>query len=340
MSQRKVKITDVAEYAGVSVSTVSLVLGNKGRISEATINKVNEAIKALGYVRNKAAANLRSNQSNLVGLVLKDITDPFYTEITAGFSQILEKHGFMLFLAQCGDSPERLEKCVQSMIQQGVAGVAFSPLRGASQRVIDMLAQAEVPAVCVARATVNDDIDYVVPDNTLAAKRATQHLVEQGHRHIAYVGGQGDSLTRAERIGGYCTTLIQYGLPFKSEWIVECEGSQKAAASTVQELLTQHPKITAILCHRPATALGAVYGVERANRTVGRDNYIGQQVALIGFDDVAEAELTHPPLTFMSSTANDIGDQAGKRLVQKMKASELAVEKVVLAPELIIRGSA
>ncbi|MGF1688097.1 Mal regulon transcriptional regulator MalI [Photobacterium japonica] len=340
MSQKKIKITDVAEYAGVSVSTVSLVLGNKGRISEATITKVNEAIKTLGYVRNEAAANLRSNQSNLIGLVVKDITDPFYTEITAGFSQALEKQGYMLFLAQYGDSPARLEHCIQSMIQQGVAGVAFSPLRGASQGVLKMLGDAGVPVVCVARASVNDEVDFVVPDNSQSAKKATLHLIEQGHRHIAYVGGQGDSLTRAERIGGYCTALIQYGLPFKNEWVIECEGTQTAAAQAVQSLLVQHPKITAILCHRSAVALGAVYGVQRANRSVGRDNYIGQQVALLGFDDVPEAELTHPPLTFMSSTAQAIGEQAGQRLLQRMKQPVQNTEKVVLPSVLIIRGSA
>lgn len=340
MSQKKIKITDVAEYAGVSVSTVSLVLGNKGRISEATINKVNDAIKTLGYVRNEAAANLRSHQSKLIGLVVKDITDPFYTEITAGFSRVLEKQGYMLFLAQYGESPERLAHCVQSMIQQGVAGVAFSPLRGASQTVLGMLRDANTPMVCVARASVNDDVDFVVPDNMQAAKQAALHLIEQGHRHIAYVGGKGESLTRAERIGGYCTALIQYGLPFKNEWVIECDGTQKAAAEAVQSLLVQHPKITAILCHRSAVALGAVYGVERANRSVGRDNYIGQQVALLGFDDVPEAELTHPPLTFMSSTAEAIGEQAAQRLLTRMKHPEQSNEKVVLPSTLIIRGSA
>ncbi|MGF1701713.1 Mal regulon transcriptional regulator MalI [Photobacterium makurazakiensis] len=340
MSPRKVKITDVAAYAGVSVSTVSLVLGNKGRISEATINKVNQAIDALGYMRNKAAANLRSNQSNLIGLILRDITDPFYTEITAGISEELEKHGYMLFLAQCGDSPDKLVKCVQSMIQQGVAGIAFSPLRGSTQDVIQMAQKAELPAICVARASMTEEIDYVGPDNNLAAKLATQHLIEQGHRHIAYVGGHSDSLTRAERIGGYCTTLMQYGLPFKNEWIIECERSQKESAEAVRELLNQHPKITAILCHRPATALGAIYGVQSASRSVGRDNYIGQQVALIGFDDVPEAELTHPPLSFISSPAKAIGQQAGQQLLARMKKPLADTQRVVLSPELIKRESA
>lgn len=340
MSPRKIKITDVAEYAGVSVSTVSLVLGHKGRISESTIKKVNKAIDELGYVRNKAAANLRSNQSNLIGLILRDITDPFYTEITAGISEELEKHGYMLFLAQCGDSPDKLLKCVQSMVQQSVAGIVFSPVRGSTQPIIDMAETHEVPIVCVARASVEFDIDYIGPDNSHASKMATQYLIEQGHRHIAYVGGSSDSLTRAERIGGYCTTLMQFGLPFKNDWVLECGNSQKEAAEAVQHLLNHQPKITAILCHRPATALGAIYGVRRANRSVGKDNYIGQQVALIGFDDVPEAELTQPSLTFVTSPAKEIGQQAGLRLLERMKKNTGSAQRIILSPTLLKRNSA
>ena len=340
MSSKKVKITDVAKQAEVSVSTVSLVLSNKGRISEATIKKVNKAIEELGYVRNEAAANLRSKRSNLIGLVLRDIADPFYAEITAGISEELEAKGYMLFLAQSGDSSEKLQKCVQSMIQQGVAGIVINPIRNATQSVVDMVQKANVPAVCVSRASVIDDIDQVCPDNNQAAKLATQHLIDQGHRHIAYVGGVSNSLTRAERIGGYCTTLMQYGLLFKNEWVVECDNSHQSAAKVTQELLNKNPKITAILCHYPVTALGAIYGVQRANRSVGKDNYIGQQVSIIGFDDVPEAELSMPALTFTSSSAKDIGKLTGQRMLVRMENPDGLAEKVIVPPKLIKRDSA
>ncbi|WP_318516268.1 Mal regulon transcriptional regulator MalI [Photobacterium leiognathi] len=336
----KVKITDVAEYAGVSVSTVSLVLGNKGRISESTINKVNQAVEALGYVRNNAAANLRSNHSNLIGLILADITDPFYNEVTAGLSAELEKHDHMLFLAQSNHQADKLIQCVQSMIQQGVAGIAFSPVREATSQVLNMAKQAGIPAVCLARAAVNNDVDYIGPDNSQAAVLATQHLIEQGHRHIAYVGGFCDSLTRAERIGGYCTTLMQYGLPFKNEWVVETGNNQSQAADCVQQLLTQHPKITALLCHRPAIALGAIYGIQQVGKSVGKDNYIGQQVGLIGFDDTPEATLTQPTLTMISSPTRQIGEKAAQRLLVKMTNETDDVQRLILPPQLIERGSA
>ncbi len=336
----KIKITDVAAYADVSVSTVSLVLSNKGRISTATIDKVNQAVAALGYVRNTAAANLRTSHSNLIGLVLSDITDPFYTEITAGISEELEQQGYLLFLAQSNHSPQKLIQCVQSMIQQGVAGIAFSPVREATATVIAMAQQAGIPAVCLARAAMNNDVDYIGPDNHQAAVLATQHFIEQGHRHIAYIGGSGESLTRAERLGGFGSTLIQYGLPFKNEWIIETNNQQQHAATTVQQLLTQHPKITAILCHSPTVALGAIYGVKRSGKSVGKDNYIDQQVAIISFDDIAEATLIQPSLTVVSSPAREIGQQAGKRLLSKMTNNNADIQRLILAPQLICRDSA
>ncbi|HCH02441.1 MAG TPA: Mal regulon transcriptional regulator MalI [Vibrio sp.] len=340
MSIPKPKITDVAKYAGVSVSTVSLALSGKGRISEATISKVNQAIEALGYVRNTAAANLRSHTSNLVGLVLKDITDPFYMGITAGLSEQLEKQGYMLFLAQSGNDKTKQLNCLQSMIQQGVAGLIFCPVREGAQASFELIKQANIPAISIARADINANIDYIGPDNTHAATLATKHLIEQGHRHIAYLGGTGDSLTRAERIGGYCSTLMQFGLPFKNEWIVECGKTQQQAADAAHQLLNKHPKITAILCHRSATAIGAIYGAQSAGKTVGKDNYIGQEVAILGFDDTAEAELTTPSLSFINTSTHYIGQQAALQIIRKMQQPDLPPQRIIVPPKMILRDSA
>lgn len=241
------KITDVARLAGVSVTTVSMVLRGKGRISPATAERVQQAIKELDYVPNSAAANLRSQQSNLVGLILRDITDPFYTEVTAGVSEVLEQQGYLLFLTQCGHSPERLQQSIQSLSRQGVAGIIFNPVRGAAAKPLEHLLGSALPLVCAARSYYRDDVDFIGPDNTHAAQQATTYLIEQGHRHIAYVGGRADSLTRAERIGGYCASLLQYGLPFKPEWVLECERTQRSAADTIAQLLHRHPKVTAVL---------------------------------------------------------------------------------------------
>ncbi|OOE93459.1 Mal regulon transcriptional regulator MalI [Salinivibrio sp. AR647] len=340
MSSKKVTITDVARHAGVSVTTVSMVLGNKGRISLGMIDKVNHAVEELGYIRNRAAANLRANASEIIGLILRDISDPYYAEIAAGLSEELEQQGYMLFLTQSGGTQEKLEQCVLTMARQSVGGIAFCPNDESQQFNLEKLTQHNLPMVCISRASHDRQIDHVGPDNTYAAKLATEHLIKQGHRRIAYVGGTSASLCRAERIGGYCSTLMQFGLPFKPEWVLECGKSQATAAQTIQQLLSAHPQITAILCHYSSTALGAVYGIHRTGRSIGKDKFIGEQVSVIGFDDVEEAALTVPSLTFINSNAREMGKQAAKRLIDQLRQKDREPCNLILPPKLIIRDSA
>ncbi|WP_226574096.1 Mal regulon transcriptional regulator MalI [Mangrovibacter yixingensis] len=340
MSAKKVTITEVAKHASVSVSTVSMVLGNKGRISADTIEKVNSAVEELGYIRNLAAANLRSGSGEIIGLILKDISDPYYAEVASGISEEAEQQGYMLFLAQSGDSQEKFEKCMLTMARQGVGGIAFCPIDESQQFNIENLQEHRLPLVCIARAPVYKQVDYVGPDNMSAAKLATEHLIRQGHRRIAYIGGASHSLCRAERIGGYCSTLLQFGLPFRPEWVVECGKSQSSAAEAVEQLLLAQPQVTAMLCHHSSTALGAVYGVHRAGRSIGKDQFIGQQVSIIGFDDVEEAELTEPPLTFVNFNAREMGRQAARRLISQLGQSANEAYSLILPPKLIIRESA
>lgn len=151
---KKVSIIDVAREAGVSVSTVSLVLRQKGKISEATIEKVHAAITALGYVHNVAAANLRANTSNLIGLILRDFSDSFSIKVMASIVQELEKQGFMVFLGQPLNDGEHLERCLLSFKQQGVAGVIYLASNTRHATLPTLIRQCPLPLGCgVAVAT-------------------------------------------------------------------------------------------------------------------------------------------------------------------------------------------
>ncbi|GHK51971.1 hypothetical protein KPZU09_17070 [Klebsiella pneumoniae] len=127
-----------------------------------------------------------------------------------------------------------------------------------------------VPLVFASRASYLDDVDLIRPDNMQAAQLVTEHLIRRGHQRIARLGGQSASLTRAERVGGYCATLLKYGLPFHSEWVLECESSQKQAAEAMTGLLRQNPTITAVLCYNNVVATGAWFGLLRAGRQSGK----------------------------------------------------------------------
>lgn len=338
MSQKKITIHDVAHHANVSVSTVSLVLSGKGRISKSTIERVNQSIESLGYSRNRQAAMLRGGQSGVIGLIIRDIADPFYAEVTSGISAALEQHGKVLFLTQSGNNGRNLERCFESLCEQGVDGLI---LGGGKEDITTLKERAQalnLPLVCAARSSGLEGIDVIRPDNTQAAKLATEYLAQQGHRQIAYLGGKSNSLTRAERLGGFCATLIQYGLPFRDDWIIECESSQSAAANAAEHLLVNSPKISAIICDSSAITLGVYFGVLRTGRTIGHealDNYYEQQVALIGFGDAPEAKMSEPPLSFINTSAKEIGRNAAERLIQRLNDPTLPTQHIILPPYLI-----
>ncbi len=157
---KKVSIIDVAKHAGVSVSTVSLVLRQKGKISEATIGKVNAAITTLGYVHNVAAANLRANTSNLIGLILRDFSDSFSIKVMASIVQELEKQGYMVFLGQPLNDGEHLERTLLSFKQQGVAGVIYPASDTRAASLPEHIRHCPLPLVAVSQSLLEEKCNW------------------------------------------------------------------------------------------------------------------------------------------------------------------------------------
>ncbi|MBS0971359.1 Mal regulon transcriptional regulator MalI [Chimaeribacter arupi] len=341
MTPKKITINDVADHAGVSVTTVSLVVSGKGRISPQTAARVQQAIQALGYVPNRQAVTLRGGRSGVIGLIVRDVCDPFYAEVTAGLSEVLEAQARVLFLTQSGREGLGSLRAAESLLKQGVDGIVLAGnlLHGPDVR--QRAAAAGVPLVCAARANALEGMDLVRPDNQLAARLATGHLVAEGHKQIAYIGGAGHSLTRAERLGGFCATLLQYGLPFRPEWMVESGVHRHGMAAKVEALLRRYPQITALVCHDAAVTLGAYFGVLNAGRNVGGQALEGlysPQVALAGFGEDADDALAELPLTRVSAAGREVGRSAAERLLQRIDNPDATPQQWVVAPVLIARA--
>jgi len=343
MTQQKITINDVASAAGVSVTTVSLVLSGKGRISPATVDRVNQAIEQLGYVRNRSAAALRGGNSGVIGLIVRDLSQRFYAEMTAGLSEALEAQSKIVFLTQSGVLGQHLTRCFDSLVAQGVDAVVLGGDAGSAAALAARASELGLPLICASRASYLEGADSLRPDNALGARMATEYLIRQGHQHIAWLGGSGASLTRAERIGGYCATLLQYGLPFKPEWIIECEESQHAAAEATSRLLQRYPRLTAVIASNAATALGSYFALLRSGRTLGQgavDSYYAQQMALVGFSDELQANLNDPPLTFICSPAREMGRAAAARILLRLNAPDAPVQHMIMPPQLIASSGA
>ena len=319
---KKVSIIDVAKMAGVSVSTVSLVLRQKGKISEATIEKVNAVINELGYVHNVAAANLRSNTSNLIGLILRDFSDSFSIKVMASIVQELETQGYMVFLGQPRDDGEYLERCLLSFKQQGVAGVIY--LASNTATLPGPLLQYPLPLVIVSQTPLAESCNQVIRDNRQAASLATRYLIERGHRYIAYIGGQENDLIRQQRLLGFPA----------------CSNDTQAVSVATRQLLEKNNAITALLCHSPDAMIGCLNGINQVGRTVGKDVFLTQQVALIGFEDMMHVNLTSPSFTYVSSASEETGRQAATLITRKIKEPALQTQSITLSGQLVTRESA
>ncbi|HCM1918223.1 TPA: Mal regulon transcriptional regulator MalI [Salmonella enterica subsp. salamae serovar 28:r:e,n,z15] len=337
---KKVSIIDVAKRAGVSVSTVSLVLRQKGKISDATIKKVQAAIHELGYVHNVAAANLRSSTSNLIGLLLRDFSDSFSIKVMASIVQELETQGFMVFLAQPLNEHEHLERCLLSFKQQGVAGVVYLASDVSRDTLPTQIHQCPLPLIVVSQSPVKEACNLVLRDNQQAARLATRYLIERGHRYIAYLGGQENNLIRQQRLIGFRNTLTRYGIASREEFTPACDDNTRAASIAARQLLEKNNAITALLCHSPDAMIGCINGIQQVGRTVGKDVFLTQQVALIGFEDMLHINLTSPAFTYVSSASEETGRQAATLMIRKLKEPDLQTQSITLSGQLIIRESA
>ncbi|BDH46095.1 Mal regulon transcriptional regulator MalI [Salmonella enterica subsp. enterica serovar Choleraesuis] len=334
---KKVTINDVALLAGVSVSTVSLVLSGKGRISANTGQRVNAAIEELGFVRNRQAAALRGGQSGSIGLVVNDIGHPFYAGLVAGVSEVMEREGRLLLLAQSGNTLEQMQRCLTTLNNQGVDGVIIA---GSARRLAGIAALTEelaLPVVVASRAGDSELADSIRPDHQQAARVLTRHLIECGHQRIAWLGGSADSLTRAERLGGFCATLLQYGLPFHSDWVIECDNSHRQAAEALGALLRHNPTISAVVCHNATIATGAWLGLLRAGRQGGErsmESYFDRQLALGAFAEVGETALDDIPVSWVTTPAREMGARVAERIMERVANGAVAPLGQVLTPRL------
>lgn len=335
-NSKKITINDVALHAGVSVSTVSLVLSGKGRISPSTGQKVNAAVEQLGFVRNRQAALLRGGKTGVVGLIVSHFSDPFYAQLTAGLTGVLEAQGKMVFLTQGGRQGEHLLSRIDTLIAQGVDGIVIA---GGVSNTAEINARVNgLPVVFASRASYLDDADIIRPDNMQAAQMLTEHLIRGGHQRIAWLGGKSSSLTRAERVGGYCATLLKYGLPFHNEWVVECESSQKAAAEAIGALLRHNPTISAVMCYNSTIAMGAWFGLMRAGRQSGFEsvgNVFDQQIALAAFADVPEGQLDDVPIAWSLTPAQEIGCALAERIMQRIDKQDAATQEQIMPSRLV-----
>ena len=302
-------IIDIARLAGVSKSTVSLVLKASPLVKTETRATVAAAMDALGYVYNRGAANLRMARSNVVGMIINDLMNPFFAELATGLESAFNEAGFVPLLANTDEDPEREARLLQSMREQGVAGLVISPVGGSSGALLVDSLRGGGPVVTMMRRVENSHLPYVGQDNVAGTCEAIRHLVALGHRRIAYFGGFGDMTTRRERLEGYAQGLREAGLAIDPALNIEAAPTRAGGVDAVAAALAMPEPPTAAVCYNDMVAIGAIGALSRAGKKVGSD------FSIVGFDDIAEAAYTAPPLTTVSADTKTLGRQAAHLLL-------------------------
>lgn len=324
----KVNIKDVAESAGVSIATVSQVLGNKGRISEKTRKKVKETLDKLGYVYNQNAANLRSRQSNLIGLIVHDISNPFYGEMAASMSKVLDAKENMLFLSNTEGSVDKQDRLTQALIRNGAAGLVVCASNETTDTYFDYLKSCHVPVVLVTRHQ-DKGLCFVGTDNVLGGEMATRYLLELGHRNIAFVGGTFNTFNRDHRIQGYKKALDDVGIEYDPTINISCETSKEAGKREIERLLETRPDVTACVFYQDIIAHGAMdYFKEKQIK-------VGERISIVGLDGTEASMNMTPQLTTVSFSATDMGKKAAALLFDGIDGNQ-GIVKIIIQPKLII----
>lgn len=321
------QIKDVALAAGVSTATVSRVLSGSGTVSPALHDRVRAAVAALGYRPNLAARRLRSSRTQTIGLIVSDVRNPFFTNISRAVEDMAYRHGMRVILCNSDEDHKKEALYLGLMADENVCGVIFSPTL-ASSRKFDATAYP-FPMVMIDRTVAGNTADAVVLDNQSAAGALVGHLLAQGYRRIGGLFGSasGTGLARRE---GFDAALSAHGLVGESRLVTP---TLAAAQAEVAGWLAATDRPEAFVVSNGLFLLGALQAIRQAGLRIPQD------VALLGFDDDPWTALVEPGLTVIAQPTYEIGRTAMELLLQRQENPDRPVRQVELAGQLIVRGS-
>ena len=327
-------VRDVAARAGVSVGTVSHVLNHPDRVADATRERVQEAIDELGFVRSETARRLRRGGSSLVGVLVHDISNPFFTEAARGIEDRLREDRLVPMLASTDSDPERERELIGLLAGLDVRGVIVTPSASTLDN-LAVLAGRGIRVVLMDHPPISPELPTVSCDDVAGARVAIEHLLALGHRRIGFVNGPADVRQSVDRRSGVMAALSDAGL-HPAEVLVETEAvsggnsySADAGAVGAARLLSDPVPPTALFCANDQMAIGAMRAIRERGMSIPGD------VAIVGYDDVAVAAELITPLTSVRQPMREIG-RAAAGLVMSDGGR---VEHVTFLPELVVRWS-
>jgi LacI family transcriptional regulator len=327
--KNRITLLDVAERARVSRATASLVIRKSPLVGAETRARVERAMAELGYVYNMGAARLRASRSNTVGVVVPNLTNPFFAELLAGVETVIDDAGMVVLLVNSADSIDRQDVLMRRLREHGADGIILCAAAGTLPNFLDQLLEWDLPVVQTLRH-ISPEIDYAGADYAAGMREAVDHLADLGHETIAFAVHGPVHSAYQERVEGFRQAMQVRGL--KSDLIIRLP-DQTAQIPEAAKALFATSRPTAVICFNDVIALGLNAGLSDLGLRVGTD------VSLIGFDDVAEAEIIRPRLTSVSTAPVTIGRDSARLLLDRIRDPLLPPRRIVKPTCLKIRQS-
>jgi LacI family transcriptional regulator len=331
---RSPDIRTVAAAAKVSIATVSRTINGSSAVSERLKKRVWQAIKQLNYFPNTHARSLVSGRSRILGIIVENITNPFFPELIRSFEEIAVAHGYEILVSSSNSDPVRLATCVRRMVERKVEGVAVMTF-GEEEPVLGELAHRDIPIVLAEFHLDAPNASTILLDYATGIEAAIRHLAQLGHARIAFLAGPRKLHSAVTRENNYRAAMQSAGLPIQKKWVIECDHSLKGGVNGFAQLQSLPARPTAILCSNDMTAIGVLRAAYMDGLRVPQD------LSVIGLDDIDFAEFTLPPLSTIRLSRTDLARAAFDALRQQaeLPKNPKIQREFLVSTSLVLRGS-
>ncbi|MGB7549040.1 MAG: LacI family DNA-binding transcriptional regulator [Terracidiphilus sp.] len=294
-----VSIRDVALRAGVSIATVSRAVNHIPTVNAELARRVWKAIEEVGYLPNTQARALVSGRSRMLGLIVSEITNPFFPELVQEFENLAVAQGYEVLIGSTNYDPARTESLMRRLLQRNVDGVAIMTF-GVEEELVQQLVEREFPLVFVDAGPNLPNIRVIKVDYGEGIRQGVQHLAALGHRSIAFISGPLAQRSPAARRDAFLKSMAELGLTVPPEHLVEGNHTMESGIGSMEQLIALPELPTAVMCSNDMTAIGALHALYRTTHKVPED------ISVVGFDDIHLAQFMLPPLTTVQMSCKDI----------------------------------
>ena len=330
-----VTIKDIANEAGVSATTVSRVLNNKPDVSDQTKQRIEQVIDELNYNPNGIARGLVLNKTHTLGLVIPDISNPFFPEVAKGIEDKAKKLGYSVIFCNTDNHNQGEKEAIELMKSKQVDGMIVSlAINEQNKQELAELAEENFPIIQIDRKIPKSGFPAVVIDNQTAAYQAVSHLINLGHEKIAHISGDLAVKTAQDRLAGFKEAIKSARIDLLEKWIKTGDYSRDSGYQQMKDLLNLDDQPTAVFIANDLMALGAYEAIFEAGLKIPED------ISIVGYDDIEVASVIRPSLTTISQPEYQLGVTAAELLINSIENDEgLVQEDQILSAELVKRDS-